>query len=59
MRLVPRTVVLSLTAGTTCRCGACGYEVTIWKELVGCPMCGGLGWDEVAADAAAAGPARR
>ena len=27
-------------------CSACGYGVTVWRELPACPMCGGVTWEQ-------------
>jgi len=30
------------------RCIRCGYGVTVYRELLRCPMCGATAWDSVA-----------
>jgi len=27
------------------RCGECGYGVTVYRELLRCPMCGATAWE--------------
>lgn len=40
-------------AGRSFRCTGCGYGVTLRRELLRCPMCGGTSWEEAGSGAGA------
>ena len=48
----PERVASALVAGVRAKgeycCSACGYGVTIYRELPRCPMCGAGAWEQQA-----------